>query len=162
MVVTLTVFGGVWQSWLTAHRAGQTWPGAEDRRHQRKHAQGRGQFVCDPVTAEYRQQKWDIPPNAPQIKTSPEDVTYVALSAGVVIPTHINITCLFWSYNTINTIKVQKYEHFPFILFFSTLFCVSSSHSLRFWSSDRIGLVWKICAVGTNDFIIELLSQTYE
>ncbi|CAG13512.1 unnamed protein product, partial [Tetraodon nigroviridis] len=39
------------QSWLTAHGAGQTRPGAEDRRHQRKHAQGRGLYVTFSFTA---------------------------------------------------------------------------------------------------------------
>lgn len=49
--VVFPVFGRVRQSWLTAHGAGQAGPGAEDRRHQRKHAQGRGLYVTDPIPA---------------------------------------------------------------------------------------------------------------
>lgn len=40
--ILFLVSGGVRQPWLTAHRAGTTGSGAEDRGHQRKHSQGRG------------------------------------------------------------------------------------------------------------------------
>lgn len=40
--VLFSVSGGVWQSWFATHRAVQIRPGDEDRRHQRKPAQGWG------------------------------------------------------------------------------------------------------------------------